>query len=102
MIDKDVPGETGPDQRSVPEYQKVAALMALDIDILYNCAKHEPEQALEFFEMLRDMAALVQNNEEARDSRYSTMADLIQLGRAAGIKSEVLKNCEDDSLKGNS
>jgi hypothetical protein len=55
----------------VTEYQKSAALMAGDIEMMFSLAEKNPDKALEFFRRLKKMRDDVISNEQVRDSRYS-------------------------------
>jgi len=77
----------------VSEYQKSAALMALDITTLYSAAKRKPEMALEFFEMLHDRKEKITNDKEYRDSRFSAACVLISMGdrQAIGDNQKIIR-----------
>lgn len=66
----------------ITEYQKSAALMAHDIDVLYECAKNNPENALVFFERLREARDKTISDENYRNSRYSSMCNVFSVARS--------------------
>ena len=70
----------------VTDYQKSAALMAQDIEILFECAERDPDKAFEFFKKLKSMRDDVISDKEIRDSRYFAMASLFAAGRSGAIK----------------
>ena len=74
----------------ITEYQKSAALMAHDIEVLYSCAENNPDKALEFFKKLKEMRDDVISNTESRDRRYSAMANVFAAQRAGMVKCEKL------------
>ena len=45
----------------------------------YQCAEDEPEKALQFFKMLYERAVEVQENDDVRDSRYSSACTILSL-----------------------
>ena len=63
----------------ISEYQKSAALMALDIKIFYESAKRKPEMALELFEELNCRKEKITTDKEYRDSRFSACIYLFSM-----------------------
>lgn len=73
--------------KEVTEYQKSAALLAHDIELLYECAVNNPELAMDFFKKLKEMRDDVIGNEESRNSRYSAMSSIFCAASAGLVKS---------------
>lgn len=63
----------------ISEYQKSAAIMALDIKIFYEAAKRKPEMALELFEELNRRKERITTDKEYRDSRFSACCLLFSI-----------------------
>ncbi len=82
----------------IPEYQKAAALMAMDIDTLFNCAENEPEKAMEFFRLLRDMALDVQTNAEGRNIRYAAVASILQAVKNGEVQTDMFDDGETSGM----
>jgi len=74
----------------VTEYQKSAALMAADIELLFTCAENNPDKALDFFRRLKEMRDTIISDKEARDSRYDAMASIHAASSAGLIECETI------------
>ena len=55
----------------ISEYQKVAALVCMDIDIMAKAAERKPETAIEYLRKLKEMKDSVVSDGGCRDSRYA-------------------------------
>ena len=72
----------------VTEYQKSAALMAADIELLFTCAENNPDMAFEFFKKLKGMRDNVVNDKKIRDRRYNAMASVFAAVDAGLVQNE--------------
>ena len=72
--------------KEITEYQKSAALMAGDIESMFELAEARPEQALEIFKRLKEMRDIIISDDKIRDSRYSAMVSIFAAGQAGLIR----------------
>jgi len=64
------------------EYQKVAALLAMDIDTMLLTAEANPQIALGLFKKLKERKDLIINDKQVRDTRYYATARVFNLSCA--------------------
>ena len=64
----------------ITEYQKVAALVCLDIDTIVKAAESKPELAMDFLLKLRGMKDKVVDDEKNRDTRYAACQSVFFAG----------------------
>jgi len=58
------------------EYQKVAALVCMDIDTIFSAAERNPERAMDFLELLKAKKDDIVNNQNIRDTRYKATCNV--------------------------
>ena len=63
----------------ITEYQKVAALVCSDIDLMVSAAERNPAFALGLLKKLQAMKNDLIFNSETRDSRYSATCSVMSL-----------------------
>jgi hypothetical protein len=63
----------------VDEYQKVAALLCLDIDTVMVTAERHPDMALGLLKMLKERKDNMVNDPVIRDVRYSACCTVFNL-----------------------
>ncbi len=65
----------------INEYQMVAALVCMDIDIICRTAERKPEMALEAIRKLKERKDKIVNDEEHRKMRYGATCSVFNIGR---------------------
>lgn len=65
----------------VTEYQMVAALVCMDIDMMADTAKRNPDMALGLLKKLKERKDRVVGDIEHRESRYSSTCNIFNLTR---------------------
>lgn len=63
----------------VDEYQKIAALLCLDIDTITTTAERNPDMALGLLQMLKERKDDMVNDPKIRDIRYSACCTIFTL-----------------------
>jgi len=63
----------------ISDYQKVAALVCLDIDTVVKAAKAKPELAIDLLVMLKERKDDLVNIKKVRDGRYSATVNIFTL-----------------------
>ena len=63
----------------ITEYQKVAALLAMDIDTMLVTAEANPQIALGLLKKLKERKDIIINDRQVRDVRYSATASIFNL-----------------------
>ncbi len=65
----------------IDEYQKVAALVCMDIDIVLKTAEQNNDMALDLLRMLKEKKDNVVNDKKCRDSRYNAVSIVLNIGK---------------------
>lgn len=63
----------------ITEYQKVAALLCSDIDLMVSAAERRPDLALGLLKKLQTMKNDLISESKVRDSRYSASCAVLSL-----------------------
>lgn len=73
------------------EYQQVAALVCMDIDIFYKCAVRFPDKALEFFKLLKEMKDKAISDPADRKMRFDASVTIFHAAKAGMIVGEEIE-----------